>query len=56
MAIISKTKRKYFKRMYYRKMEVLLRSNSYKKTISRFIIAICFVISAILAGLLYLGR
>gem|GEM_PF-3850247 len=56
MAIISKTKRKYFKRIYYRKMEVLLRSNSYKKTISRFLIGICFVVSAILAGLLYFER
>ena len=56
MPILSKTRRKYLKRIYYRKMETLMRSNTHQRKFRRFVITICFIVSAILAALLYVGR
>ena len=56
MALLSKTRRKYLKRIYYRKMEAIMRSNTHQKKFRRLVITICFTISAILAALLYVGR
>ena len=56
MTILSKTRFKYFKRIYRRKMETMMRSNSHRARFRRLVITICFLASAILAALLYVGR
>ena len=56
MPILSKTRRKYLKRIYYRKMEVVLRSNTIRNRIKNTIIAGCLILSLVLGILLYLGR
>ena len=56
MPILSKTRRKYFKRIYYRKMETIMRSNTIRNKIKNTIIAGCLILSLVLGILLYLGR
>ena len=56
MPLLSKTRRKYLKRIYYRKMETIMRSNTHQRKLRRLFIMICFIVSAILAALLYVGR
>ena len=56
MPMLSKTRRKYLKRIYYRKMETLMRSNTHQRKFRHLVVMICFIVSAILAALLYVGR
>lgn len=54
MAIISRMRKRYIKRWYYRKVENVLRSNSHRAFLRRAIIGLCLLASMILAALVYL--
>ncbi len=54
MPILSRMRKRYIKRWYYRKVENVLRSNSHRAFIRRSIIGLCLLTSIILAALVYL--